>query len=378
MAIHGSLNTMPLSELLGWVQSTKRSGTVTLERDGAEWELRLEAGRVVGYFGPEMWDDNLGRVIVTSALLTEEDLRLAMQRGRARDRSLMLVLVNEGFMTAEQLHEVLGELAAESLHDMFLDLPGQFVYSDASEQGIAFDLDDFARFVSVDLGVNELLLEGARRQDEWEAMRHRYPTENIVVRVNPEQMPPLETLPVRQRRIVASLAAGQVISDICVEMQAPMPSVLLGLSSLIASGAVTIEEGPSTDVALRDHNRINRLVEQSLLLRRSRQFDEAVSLLSAAVRMRPDVPHVRQALKEALEEQIRELYHVLPPHKVPRLVASDERMRRLKLRPDERFLVDRLAARMDIGSLIMVSSLNERETLKFLRRLAHGGIIELA
>ncbi len=369
---------MPLSELLGWVQSTKRSGTVTLDRDGAEWELRLEAGRVVGYFGPEMWDDNLGHVVVTSALLAEEDLRAAMQKGRAQDRSLMLILVNEGFMSADQLQEVLRELAAESLHDMFLDLPGKFVYSDASEQGIAFDLDDFTRFVSVDLGVNELLLEGARRQDEWEAMRQRYPTENIVVTVHPEKMPPLETLPVRQRRIVASLAAGQVISDICIEMQAPMPSVLLGLSSLFKSGAVTIEEGPKVDPNERDYNRINRLVEQSLLLRQSRQFDEAVSLLSAAVRMRPDAPHVRQALKEALEEQIRELYHVLPPHKIPRVVATDERMRRLKLRPDERFLVDRLAARMDIGSLIMVSSLNERETLKFLRRLDHGGIIELS
>jgi hypothetical protein len=114
-----------------------------------------------------------------------------------------------------------------------------------------------------------------------------------------------------------------------------------------------------------------------LLLRQSRQFDKAVSLLSAAVRMRPDVEHVRQALKEALEEQTREHYHTLPPHEVPRVIATEERMRCLKLRPDERFVIDRLAARMDIGSLIMVSSLNERETLKFLRRLVHGGIIDL-
>ncbi|MEL6548422.1 MAG: DUF4388 domain-containing protein, partial [Myxococcota bacterium] len=330
MAIHGSLNTMPLAELLSWVQATKRSGTATVDRDGAEWELRLESGRVVGYFGPEMWDDNLGHVVVTSAMLTEEDLRAAMQKGRVQDRSLMLVLVNEGFLSAAQLQEVLEELAAESLHDMFLDLPGQFVYSDASEQGLAFDLDDFSRFVSVDLGVNELLLEGARRQDEWEEMRQRYPTENIAVTVDATKMPNLETLRVRQRRIVASLAAGQSISDICIEMQAPMPSVLLGLSSLIKDGAITIEQRPE-EAADREQNRINRLVEQSLLLRRSRQFDEAVSLLSAAVRMRPDAAHVRQALKEALEEQIRELYHSLPPHKVPRVVATDERMRRLKL-----------------------------------------------
>jgi hypothetical protein len=32
---------------------------------------------------------------------------------------------------------------------------------------------------------------------------------------------------------------------------------------------------------------------------------------------------------------------------------------------------------MDIGNLIMVSSLNVRDTLKTLRKLLHSGIIEL-
>lgn len=377
MAIHGSLNTMPLDEVLTWVQTTNRSGTLTLDRDGAEWELRLECGRVVGYVGPEMRDDNLGHVVVSSGLLTEEDLRAALQHTRAGEVSLMRILVTRGFLTTGQLEEVLRELATESLHDMFLDLPGDFVYSDASEQGLAFDLEDFTRFVSTDLGVNELLLEGARRQDEWRLMQEKLPTEHIAVRIDHERLPSLEKLGVRQRRILASLDAGQSLSDVCIEMKVPLPTVLLGLNSLVVEGAVVLEKREGEPSVERDHNRINRLVEQALLLRRSRQFDEAVSLLSAAVRMRPDADHVRQALKEALEEQIRYLYETLPPHKVPRLVVAEERLQRMKLRPDERFVVDRLAAQMDIGSLIMVSSLNERETLKLLRRLVHGGIVKL-
>ncbi|MEL6195796.1 MAG: DUF4388 domain-containing protein [Myxococcota bacterium] len=376
MAVHGSLRTMPLAEVLSWVQATQRSGTLGIERDGNEWELRLELGRVVGYVGPEMRDDSLGHVVVTSGLLTEEDLRGALQAIRSAEHSLMRVLVTEGFLTADHLQECLRELATESLHDLFLDLPGDFVYSDASEQGL-FALEDSERFVSIDVGVNELLLEGATRQDEWEMMRTRFPTENIRVQIVDEKLPPIESLGVRQRRIVASLAAGQSISDICIEMRAPLPSVLLGLSSLINDGAVVIRKRRSDEPGDSDPGRINRLVEQAVLLRESGQFDEAVSLLGAAVRMRPDDERVRQRLREALEEQIRDLYESLPPHRVPRLIVSDARLQRLKLRPDERFVVDRLAAKMDIGSLIMVSSLNERETLKLLRRLLHGEIIEL-
>jgi len=69
-------------------------------------------------------------------------------------------------------------------------------------------------------------------------------------------------------------------------------------------------------------------------------------------------------LRERLEEQVRDLYRVLPAVKVPVIVADDSKLQRLRLRPEERFLLNRLSAQMDVGSLIMISSMNERETLK--------------
>jgi hypothetical protein len=101
-----------------------------------------------------------------------------------------------------------------------------------------------------------------------------------------------------------------------------------------------------------------------------------VALLEVGVRMRPDSEEGRAVLKDTLEEQINDLYAALPPLKVP-TVVDEARLHRMSLRPEERFLIDRLGANMDVGSLIMVSSLNERETLKMLRKLVHGGIIDL-
>ncbi len=66
MAIHGSLLTMPLSDLLSWVKTTARSGSLVIKRDGGEWELTLEGGQVTGYYGPEL-RDNLGHIVATSA-----------------------------------------------------------------------------------------------------------------------------------------------------------------------------------------------------------------------------------------------------------------------------------------------------------------------
>jgi len=372
MAIHGSLSTMPLSELLVWVQTNNRSGRITIMRDNNEWELTVEGARVTGYLGPET-RDNLGHIVVTSGMLTEEDLRAAYQYQRETGSGLQGALLERGMLTREELEECLTELATESIYDLFIDLPGEFVFSELVVGGFDIEMEGEEN-LPLSLPVNGLLMEGARRQDEWNHIRERFPRDDITVEINHDKLP-IDTLGVRERRIMASLSAGQSISDICLEMRAPIPSVLRILAAFEAEGAVEVKRGEA-DIHPRGA-RVEELMAQAVVMRQAQQFDEAVALLEVAVRMRPNEEEVRAALGEAVHEQVQELYRLLPPVRVPVLVADDERVRKLRLRPDERFLLNRLSARMDIGSLIMISSINERETLKTLRRLLHSGIIDL-
>lgn len=372
VAIHGDLKTFPLADILSWLRSTARSGTLSVQRDGGEWDLTLGSGRVVGYSGPEL-RESLGQVAVRSGLITEADLRTAMRHGKQQGVSLQRSLAQLAIIPPKTLHECLTELATESLYDLFLDLPGTFVFSDANERGMVVDLEDDDDVLPLDVDVNHLLMEGARRQDEWLHIRERFPRDDIRVRIIDERLPPLEALGVRERRILASLAAGQSVTDICLELRAPVPSVLRILAQLEAEGAVQIiGKGDNPD----QRHRFDELLLQGATMRSAQQFDEAVVILETAVRMRPDSEPARIALKETLEEQINQLYVALPPLKVPHLV-DEARLRKMSLKPEERFVVDRLGANMDVGSLIMVSSLNERETLKMLRKLVHGGIVEL-
>lgn len=375
MAIYGSLRTMPLCDLLSWVKTTSRSGLLTISRDGNEWELLLAGGTVSGYSGPEL-RDNLGHIVVTSGLLTEEDLRLVYQHQRQVGGSLQRGILDSGALVPHQLQECLEELACEAIYDLFMDLPGEFVFSEQTVNGLDLGLEDTSERLPLALDINHLLMEGARRQDEWSNIRTRFPGDDVKVRIFDEKLPPFEELGVRERRILASINAGWSISDICLELRAPIQSVLRILVGLEEREAVQfIRTGRSDNNAAL--GRIEELIRQARLLRNAEQFDEAASLLEVAVRMRPDAEEPRVALRETLEEQLKHLYTMLPPLKVPVLVADEERIRRLKLRPDERFLIDRLSAHMDISSLIMVSSMNERDTLKTLRRLVHSGVIEL-
>ena len=373
MAIHGDLKTFPLADLLSYLRSSARTGMLSVQRDGGEWEVALAAGRVKGYTGPEL-RENLGQIAVMSGLTTEADLRKAIAYEKEHGVSLQRALADLAIIAPRQLQECLTELATESLYDLFLDLPGTFVFSDASEHAIGIDLGDDEERLPLDLDINHLLMEGARRQDEWTHIRERFPHDDVRVQIIHERLPPLEALGVRERRVLASLSAGQSVSDICLELRAPVPSVLRTLAQLEADGAVRIVRTDAARPAERD--RFDELLRQAKTLKAAQQFDEAVAILEVAVRMRPDSDPARIALREALEDQLKDLYAALPPLKVPRIV-DEARLRRMNLRPEERFVVDRLGANMDVGSLIMVSSLNERETLKMLRKLVHGGIVTL-
>lgn len=45
---HGDLKTFPLADLLSYLRSSARTGTLSVQRDGGEWEVALVAGRVTG------------------------------------------------------------------------------------------------------------------------------------------------------------------------------------------------------------------------------------------------------------------------------------------------------------------------------------------
>ncbi len=377
MAIHGSLLTMPLSDLLTWLQTTSRSGMLTVTRDGNEWTLTIEEGRVAGYSGPEL-RDNLGHIVVTSGLVSEDNLRVAYQHQRDLGGSLRKALLSRHLISESGLDDVLLEMATEAIYDLFLDLPGEFVYSEQAAQAVDLDLDDDdADTLPLSLSINHLLMEGVRRQDEWEHIRQRFPDDNIQALVIEEKVLTLPDLGVRERRILAALSEGQSVSDICFELRTPVPSVLRVMADLLDKGAVIIVRDDDLPTCKEAQGKVPELLAQAEIMSEAMQFDEAVALLDVAVRMEPADESIRQLLGEATARQLADLYQNMPPIRIP-IISDKERLRSMPLKPDERYLLDRFGPSMDIGGLIMLSPMSERETLKTLKRLLHAGVIQLS
>ena len=97
-------------------------------------------------------------------------------------------------------------------------------------------------------------------------------TTKSTVTIYDDRLPPLEELGVRERRILASLAAGQSVLDISFELRAPVVSVLRALVNLEEKGGLKVELAENKE----DHNDVNRLeqlLQQAHILRDAQQFE---------------------------------------------------------------------------------------------------------
>jgi hypothetical protein len=131
MALEGDLGTLPVRELLGWLARRRASGTLSLTRAMAAWQLRLREGCVVvatSSSGASL----LGRLLVERGLLEEGQLAGALERSRRSHARLGRTLVRSRLVSAEALTAVLSDQGRRVLGDILAWTEGRFFFDDAA------------------------------------------------------------------------------------------------------------------------------------------------------------------------------------------------------------------------------------------------------
>src|SRR6185503_18161657 len=100
-------------------------------------------------------------------LISERDINEAFRRHRQEHKPLAAVLLS--YIDEAETKRVLAEAARDVVFDLFLETTGEFVFTDDEDE---IELDDapFER-IPLDLDMEEAILEGMRRLDEWQLVR---------------------------------------------------------------------------------------------------------------------------------------------------------------------------------------------------------------
>lgn len=172
MAIQGSLREASLPDVVQLLFLGRRTGRLALadrQRHAAIW---FEDGWIV-HAAIVNRRDRLGDMLVKSGPVSQAQLdeALAMQASQPA-RRVGDILVANGAISRETLNHFIRRHVEEALYSLFTWSSGTFSF----EAGVRADPDDLVHRFSPDA----ILLEGARRVDEWSLIEKKIPSFDLI------------------------------------------------------------------------------------------------------------------------------------------------------------------------------------------------------
>jgi tetratricopeptide (TPR) repeat protein len=332
MAIRGSLKEASLPDVLQLLAMGKKTGCLSVTHRSNFGNIYFERGRIC-YASIVNRRDRLGDVLVKSGVITQAQLDAAIAlQDRRRDQRLGELLVDTGALRMEELHDAIEVQIQEAVYFLFTWNQGTFNF----EADVVPDAHDHV----VSINPESLLLEGARRVDEWSLIEKKIPTFDLIFEVDRPKAALSEVELTQEQRLILDLIDGSRDVHGLVEesglVEFEVGKALYGLMTAgfihrigkSAGPAQAISEGKAEehrnlgiafyktgmlDEALREFRRVLELRGHDssarfyvgLVLARQGQWDDAVTTFADAASQPGAKPAVFHNLAYVLEQQHR-------------------------------------------------------------------------
>ena len=173
MSLKGNLETFFLNSILQLLSDDQKSGILQVKNHQKEVKIYFQDGDVVYATGSQR-ESRLGYHLQSKGTISREKLHECLETGQKEKKALGKVLVEKGYITAENLEKLIHDQIEAIIFDLFVWDKGDFEYKDArlNLQGM----------VVTRLNVVKLLLEASRRIDEMSILRKNIPDDGIIFR----------------------------------------------------------------------------------------------------------------------------------------------------------------------------------------------------
>ncbi|GEM_PF-3576666 len=129
MGLTGEIKTMPVTDLLQWIETTRKSGIVEY-RAGTEWKkIFFQKGQII-FASSARESEKLGQHLVRKERIRESDLIDCLQENEGTGKKLTQILEDRGLISHDELYEEVVILIKEILFDLFLWEEGLFQFRD--------------------------------------------------------------------------------------------------------------------------------------------------------------------------------------------------------------------------------------------------------
>src|SRR5262245_18498206 len=172
MAIKGSLREASLPDVLQLLAMGKKTGCLAVTHRNNFGYIFFDKGRI-SYASIVNRRDRLGDMLVKNAVISQAQLDAAVSaQAKKRDKRIGELLVELGSLTREELHAYVRGQIEEAVYFLFTWTLGSFNF----EAEVRPEEQDLL----VSINPESLLLEGARRMDEWTLVEKKIPSFDLV------------------------------------------------------------------------------------------------------------------------------------------------------------------------------------------------------
>lgn len=174
--MQGSLKQVPLPEVLQFISMGKSSGILKLRRHTNEISLTIHSGRIINSSAIDR-RRRIGDLLVNRGLLKRSELSrlLQVQRSVESDKRLGQILVERDIVSEDTIREALRLQLEEEIWNLFGWDDGEFTFDAVPEDQLGDEI--------VTIHIEPLILEGTRRNDEWQKIIAIIPNDRLIPRV---------------------------------------------------------------------------------------------------------------------------------------------------------------------------------------------------
>lgn len=360
MGLKGDLATMGLEDIFQWLAVGKKTGILELKGFLHTKRVYFNDGRVTGVWSSDP-REYLGQYLLAYNRISEEQLLEALATQEDENQLLGRILVNKQLITESEIRKIVQLKVEESVYDTFLWEIGTFEFHDGPAGP--------AKNVSLSLDVTGIVLEGARRKDEWKRIRSIVKGGDAVVDAISETISEMLPLAPDDADLLGRIDGTKTIDQLVIELRAQEFKVSKHIYDLYEKGMIRVVHPGG------------RLGERSSLqLQRARQLVETQKLQEAQDELRlilqqqpklQEASRMLQVVEHLLEEK------TMDETLVPELAVSIEELMQAQLGPNEAFLATRVNAVWSIHDIISISPFPHDECLSIFAKLLKRGILKV-
>ncbi len=269
MAIKGSLKEASLPDVIQLLFLGRRTGCLALADRHNFGTIYFEDGQIV-YAAIVNRRDRLGDILVRSGRITHDQLQAAVDRQQGeREHKLGEILVELGALSREELERYIRLQIEEAVYYLFTWTSGTFNF----EAGVRPEREDFL----VRINPEFLLLEGARRVDEWSLIEKKIPAFDLIFQVDPAHVGSSDVeLTPEQRQLIPLLDGRRDVQQVIDETGLVEFEAGKALFGLITAGFAHRVGTSTTTVPKVNDSRVEEHRNLGVAFYKAGMFDEGL------------------------------------------------------------------------------------------------------